>query len=157
MCVSICQRSHQRYLLACNLNFDGMNSFINMRILRKELLIQSSLLSMASNVLKAVSVFLSMFILLQGRTSAIDYADALKKSLLFFEGQRSGKLPSNQRVQWRADSALNDGRDAGVIYTISFLFFFLFCSSFIFFCPLHDPFIYIIITNIKILIARGAF
>ncbi|KAF8077097.1 hypothetical protein N665_1062s0017 [Sinapis alba] len=40
---------------------------------------------------------------------ALDYGDALNKSILFFEGQRSGKLPVNQRVTWRADSALSDG------------------------------------------------
>ncbi|KAG6415934.1 hypothetical protein SASPL_123353 [Salvia splendens] len=39
-----------------------------------------------------------------------DYGAALTKSLLFFEAQRSGKLPSNQRVKWRGDSALNDGK-----------------------------------------------
>lgn len=39
-----------------------------------------------------------------------DYADALGKAILFFEGQRSGKLPSNQRVKWREDSALSDGK-----------------------------------------------
>ncbi|KAK6930625.1 Glycoside hydrolase family 9, partial [Dillenia turbinata] len=38
-----------------------------------------------------------------------DYADALTKSILFFEGQRSGKLPSSQRMTWRKDSALEDG------------------------------------------------
>ncbi|KAF7828221.1 Endoglucanase [Senna tora] len=38
-----------------------------------------------------------------------DYGDALAKAILFFEGQRSGKLPSTQRVNWRADSALSDG------------------------------------------------
>ncbi|PIA34838.1 hypothetical protein AQUCO_03700250v1 [Aquilegia coerulea] len=38
-----------------------------------------------------------------------DYTDALAKSILFFEGQRSGKLPSNQRLAWRGDSALSDG------------------------------------------------
>ncbi|KAK9663807.1 hypothetical protein RND81_14G000100 [Saponaria officinalis] len=38
-----------------------------------------------------------------------DYTDALDKSLLFFEAQRSGKLPSDQRVTWRGDSGLNDG------------------------------------------------
>ncbi|XP_027101547.1 endoglucanase 1-like [Coffea arabica] len=38
-----------------------------------------------------------------------DYSDALEKSILFFEGQRSGKLPSNQRLSWRGDSALSDG------------------------------------------------
>ncbi|KAG6397720.1 hypothetical protein SASPL_143890 [Salvia splendens] len=37
------------------------------------------------------------------------YADALEKSILFFEGQRSGRLPATQRLTWRADSALSDG------------------------------------------------
>ena len=41
---------------------------------------------------------------------ATGYADALGKAILFFEGQRSGKLPSGQRVTWRGDSALTDGR-----------------------------------------------
>ncbi|KAE9460462.1 hypothetical protein C3L33_07637, partial [Rhododendron williamsianum] len=38
-----------------------------------------------------------------------NYRDALSKSILFFEGQRSGKLPPNQRLTWRGDSALSDG------------------------------------------------
>ncbi|PRQ56976.1 putative cellulase [Rosa chinensis] len=46
--------------------------------------------------------------------AAIDYKQALTKSLLYFEAQRSGKLPPGQRVQWRGDSALKDGSDAGV-------------------------------------------
>ncbi|KAJ1416140.1 Six-hairpin glycosidase superfamily [Sesbania bispinosa] len=37
------------------------------------------------------------------------YADAIGKAILFFEGQRSGKLPTTQRVTWRGDSALSDG------------------------------------------------
>ncbi|KAL0727195.1 hypothetical protein Bca4012_023288 [Brassica carinata] len=45
---------------------------------------------------------------------ALDYGDALNKSILFFEGQRSGKLPVNQRVLWRADSALSDGKPDNV-------------------------------------------
>lgn len=44
----------------------------------------------------------------------IDYGDALTKSLLFYEAQRSGILPSTQTVQWRGDSGLKDGNDAGV-------------------------------------------
>ncbi|KAK1382259.1 Endoglucanase [Heracleum sosnowskyi] len=43
-----------------------------------------------------------------------DYYSALNKSLLFFEGQRSGKLPANQRVKWRGDSGLSDGSAARV-------------------------------------------
>ncbi|GAA0145979.1 hypothetical protein LIER_06038 [Lithospermum erythrorhizon] len=43
-----------------------------------------------------------------------NYHDALRKSILFFEGQRSGKLPPDQRLRWRKHSALNDGASAGV-------------------------------------------
>ncbi|CAG7867665.1 endoglucanase 1 [Brassica rapa] len=38
-----------------------------------------------------------------------NYKDALTKSILFFEGQRSGKLPPNQRMTWRSNSGLSDG------------------------------------------------
>ncbi|KAG1338723.1 endoglucanase 3 [Cocos nucifera] len=38
-----------------------------------------------------------------------NYRDALSKSILFFEGQRSGRLPPNQRMTWRRNSGLSDG------------------------------------------------
>ncbi|KAL8150307.1 hypothetical protein V2J09_020115 [Rumex salicifolius] len=38
-----------------------------------------------------------------------DYSIALEKSILFYEGQRSGKLPASQRLSWRHNSGLNDG------------------------------------------------
>ncbi|XP_072966730.1 endoglucanase 18-like [Typha angustifolia] len=46
--------------------------------------------------------------------SSYDYTNALEKAILFFEGQRSGKLPSKQRVKWRGDSALKDGQPDNV-------------------------------------------
>lgn len=39
-----------------------------------------------------------------------NYRDALAKSILFFEGQRSGPLPHNQGMPWRFDSGLYDGK-----------------------------------------------
>ena len=52
---------------------------------------------------------------LAGReAAAFNYADALDKAILFFEAQRSGKLPPGQRVAWRADSGLSDGSADGV-------------------------------------------
>ena len=48
-----------------------------------------------------------------------DYRDALDKSLLFFEAQRSGKLPHDQRVKWRGDSGLADGFLQGVPISFS--------------------------------------
>ncbi|KAM7252913.1 hypothetical protein ACFE04_025531 [Oxalis oulophora] len=38
-----------------------------------------------------------------------NYRDALAKSLLFFQGQRSGRLPSGQKISWRSNSGLSDG------------------------------------------------
>jgi len=37
-----------------------------------------------------------------------NYGEALGKSILFYEAQRSGPLPGNNRIPWRGDSALND-------------------------------------------------
>nr|XP_034183519.1 endoglucanase E-4-like isoform X2 [Osmia lignaria] len=37
-----------------------------------------------------------------------NYAEVLELSLLFYEAQRSGKLPRDNRIPWRGDSALND-------------------------------------------------
>jgi len=41
----------------------------------------------------------------------------LQKSLYFYECQRSGRLPANNRVAWRGNSALQDGQDVGVDLT----------------------------------------
>lgn len=48
---------------------------------------------------------------------SINYGEALQKSFLFYEAQRSGILPDDQRVVWRGDSALDDGQDVGVDLT----------------------------------------
>lgn len=42
-----------------------------------------------------------------------DLNEVLEKSILFYEAQRSGKLPANNRIPWRGDSALNDRGDSG--------------------------------------------
>ena len=39
------------------------------------------------------------------------WSTLLGDSLYFYEEQRSGKLPSTNRVPWRNDSALDDGKD----------------------------------------------
>jgi len=46
-----------------------------------------------------------------------DYARHLELSLLFYEAQRSGKLPENNRIFWRHDSMLDAGADNGVDLT----------------------------------------
>ena len=44
---------------------------------------------------------------------SFNYGEALQKSLFFYEAQRSGDLPANNRVNWRGDSGLQDGADVG--------------------------------------------
>ena len=46
-------------------------------------------------------------------TGKFNYGEALQKSLLFYELQRSGDLPEKTRCNWRGDSALADGSDVG--------------------------------------------
>nr|AMH40366.1 glycoside hydrolase family 9 [Medauroidea extradentata] len=52
-----------------------------------------------------LAVALQVFI---SNTECYNYKEVVQKSLLFYEAQRSGKLPADQRVKWRKDSALND-------------------------------------------------
>ncbi|WVZ21306.1 hypothetical protein V8G54_008628 [Vigna mungo] len=67
-------------------------------------------------------VYLAMIIawltLFEGNVMLVNgdfnYKEALTKSLIFLEAQRSGKLPSSNRVPWRGDSALDDGKLANV-------------------------------------------
>lgn len=61
-------------------------------------------------------ILISIFINVSAAATAtaFDYADALSKSLLYFEAQRSGRLPYNQRVTWRDHSGLTDGLEQGV-------------------------------------------
>ena len=45
--------------------------------------------------------------------SDINYAEALQKSLYFYECQQAGNLPEWNRVEWRADSNTDDFIDGG--------------------------------------------
>ncbi len=49
--------------------------------------------------------------------SQYNYAEVLQKSIYFYEAQRSGKLPQNNRVEWRGDSGLKDGADHNIDLT----------------------------------------
>lgn len=68
-------------------------------------------------------------------SSNYNYDHVLHLSLLFYEAQRSGHLPPQNRISWRGDSALYDrginGEDlTGGYYDgnyTRFIFFFLFC------------------------------
>ncbi len=42
-----------------------------------------------------------------------NYGEALQKSFLFYEANRSGPLAADNRIAWRGDSNLNDGSDVG--------------------------------------------
>ncbi|XP_042519347.1 endoglucanase 11 [Macadamia integrifolia] len=57
---------------------------------------------------------LILVLVISSTAQAFDYRAALTKSLLYFESQRSGRLPYNQRVSWRDHSGLTDGLEQGV-------------------------------------------
>lgn len=45
--------------------------------------------------------------------TAFNYAEALQKSLYFYEAQQSGAPSPNNRVEWRGPACLTDGQDIG--------------------------------------------
>ncbi|WP_290051198.1 glycoside hydrolase family 9 protein [Amycolatopsis solani] len=53
-------------------------------------------------------------------TGKFNYGEALQKAVWFYDAQRSGALPAENRVSWRGPSALGDGKDAGVDLTGGF-------------------------------------
>ena len=73
--------------------------------------------------------------------TAYNYEEILMKSILFYEAQRSGKLPVDNRIVWRGDSALGDKGNSGEDLTggwydgrcenDSILFFFFFFFFFV--------------------------
>src|SRR5229473_319722 len=50
----------------------------------------------------------------QGSIPNSQWSTLLGSLLYFYEAQRSGRLPTTNRVSWRNDSALNDGSDVGL-------------------------------------------
>lgn len=55
------------------------------------------------------------------QTSTYNYGEALQKSILFYDLQRTGDLPDDFRSNWRGDSCLKDGADAGLDLSGGFL------------------------------------
>lgn len=85
---------------------------------------------------KASAIGLACLVVFQGILVAVDgaglnYKDALTKSLIFLEAQRSGKLPPNNRVPWREDSALDDGKLVDVNFTCIAFYLVLFQRTYI--------------------------
>ncbi|TXR53635.1 glycoside hydrolase family 9 protein [Reinekea thalattae] len=64
---------------------------------------------------KTFKTTLALAITLAGSATsyAHNFAEALQKSIYFYEAQQSGPLPDWNRVEWRGDSALTDGADVG--------------------------------------------
>ncbi len=52
-----------------------------------------------------------------GSTPNAQWSTLVGNLLYFYDEQRSGKLPLNERVPWRNDSALDDGKDVGLDLT----------------------------------------
>ncbi|PSS21705.1 Endoglucanase [Actinidia chinensis var. chinensis] len=65
-------------------------------------------LSSTLNLIKPLLILVLLH-LPSHNSSYLEYSDALSRSILFFEGQRSGYLPNDQRIVWRANSGLGDG------------------------------------------------
>lgn len=70
------------------------------------------------SLLLVLSVIVSLF---PGKIAKAEtnynYGEALQKAIMFYEFQRSGVLPEDQRDNWRGDSGITDGSDVGLDLT----------------------------------------
>lgn len=88
---------------------------LGLSLLKNPLLhMRSGIVHMESFARLISTVPLLLLLVLPVILAGHDYGQALSKSILFFEAQRSGYLPHTQRVTWRADSGLHDGKASGV-------------------------------------------
>ena len=62
-------------------------------------------------------IVLFLFSIISIVSKSQDYGRHIELSLLFYECQRSGPLPNNNRIYWRHDSMLDAGADNGVDLT----------------------------------------
>jgi endoglucanase len=69
-------------------------------------------MALRSGINRVLAVFMALFAP-QIFAQTFNYGEALQKSLFFYEAQRSGDLPTTNRINWRGDSALQDGADVG--------------------------------------------
>ena len=69
--------------------------------------------------MKKLPLLFTLLITLLSLTSqkSQDYARHLELSLLFYECQRSGPLPTTNRIYWRHDSMIDAGKDVGLDLT----------------------------------------
>lgn len=63
--------------------------------------------------IKIILYCVAVWITGQSFGQSYNYAEVLQKSMFFYECQESGELSSDNRVSWRANSAINDGADVG--------------------------------------------
>lgn len=59
------------------------------------------------------SLMLLLSYMTQTHAQDYNYAEVLQKSMFFYECQESGELSADNRVNWRGNSAMQDGADVG--------------------------------------------
>ncbi|HEX9059408.1 MAG TPA: glycoside hydrolase family 9 protein [Clostridia bacterium] len=73
--------------------------------------------TIAGILISAVLATLSPQVMYAAPTTNFNYGEALQKSIMFYEFQRTGKMPANIRNNWKGDSCVKDGSDNGVDLT----------------------------------------
>ncbi len=78
--------------------------------------------SLIVSIITAVSLLLPQSAVFAADTGALkyNYAEALQKSILFYEAQRSGSISGSSiptRLTWRGDSQMTDGQNEGLDLT----------------------------------------
>lgn len=73
-----------------------------------------SIKSGCTSNMRIVYVALLVLGLASSAIAQYDYGDIIRRSLLFYEAQRTGPLPATNRVPWRGNSFVTDQGVGGI-------------------------------------------
>ena len=85
---------------------------IKVELVEPNKFVLTSVLPVLPVLIPIMLVFLLLFPM-SSTTASYDYAEVLRRSLLFYEAQRSGNLSDTHTVEWRQSSHLEDQGEEG--------------------------------------------
>ncbi|XP_002739247.2 endoglucanase A-like [Saccoglossus kowalevskii] len=114
-CEQVCDRIDSDWVCACHIGYELTENQVNCADIDECETDNGGCEQNCTNTIGSYYCFCQEGMIVQedGLSCNYDYDEVLRKSLLFYEAQRSGVLPDNNRILWRGDSAVNDATPDG--------------------------------------------
>nr|XP_006822155.1 PREDICTED: uncharacterized protein LOC102805135 [Saccoglossus kowalevskii] len=114
-CEHMCDRIDDNWVCSCRSGYELTENLVNCTDVDECATGNATCEQNCTNTVGSYYCYCQEGMIVQDDNSSCnyDYDEVLRKSLLFYEAQRSGVLPDNNRIPWRGDSAVNDSTPDG--------------------------------------------